>query len=287
MIGIDVLEKRTGRRAAHAPRVALIVLMLTCGLGCEDESIAGRPAGGSGEPGASVAIKGQRVEAGFALGHMRKSVELASFRISKHPVTLGEFRTCVNAGSCETPRAMACVAPLGKKNPQNFHDQSATDEFAATCVGVKGARQYCTWVGGKLPTFEQWLLAARGPSPQRYPWGTKEATCEQHPLGVLTRPGACLGLAKSALSIGQRSAGASPLGVHDLLLAGAELLDTSEDAMFTACKKAKSAPGIDRACVVYGLQPGAIDSVMEIRADSQRSEFAPGYGFRCVWGGAS
>ncbi len=262
-------------------------------FGCEDEPLIGakgqQPP--SGEGGPAVAIQGQRLEAGFVLGHLRKSLELGSFRISKHPVTFGEYGACVNAGGCDAAHGKACLAEFEqaaatKDNPGG----PAASENIAACVRLQGARQYCAWVGGRLPTFEQWLLAARGPVPQRYPWGSGSATCQQHPRGARTGGADCPRHQSALATVGQHPAGASSLGVQDVLLTGGELLDTSEDGMFTVCKSKDKKPEEDRACLVYGLDPGAIDAVLEIRTVSGRAESAVaahGAGFRCAWGGAS
>jgi formylglycine-generating enzyme required for sulfatase activity len=271
-------------------RLALSVAIVAS-FGCEDESIAGRPPVGSepgGEAETAVAIGEQRLEAGFAIGHRRKNVELESFHISKHPVTVGAYEACVSAGRCEAARESACIGGQPPSPKQNA-DPDARAKRAATCVGLKGARQYCAWVGGDLPTFDQWLLAARGPVVQRYPWGSRRATCDEHPWGAVKSGGGCPKNRGAVPAIGQHPAGASPLGVHDVLLTGAELLDTSEGAMFKACEtEARPKPGTDRACLVYGLEPGAIDSVLEVRSTSGGPDTATSpYGFRCVWGGGS
>jgi hypothetical protein len=246
--------------------------------------------GGGGEPGPTVNIEGRTVESGFARGHMRQSTDLDSFAISRHPVTIGEYRACERAGRCDAPRESACSDSAERAIIQRptFRQEGVADDVPATCMGLKGARQYCTWVGGGLPTLEQWFLAARGPKPQQYPWGNSRATCEQHPLGLRVEA-EC---PRNKVRIGpveQHPAGVSPGGVKDVLLTPAELLEISDNALFTACqtdKKGKA--GDDRACLVYGFAPGAIDSVAELSATAEQPDTSStAYGFRCSWGDAS
>jgi formylglycine-generating enzyme required for sulfatase activity len=276
--------------------LVLTVALGLSGLGCEDEPIGGKAAGpGSGpggERGPEVAIQGQGVQVGFALGHMRKSVELDSFRISRHPVTRAQYGACVAAGRCAAPPPNSCadLAEMPIWRRPNFNREDLPDDVAVTCTGLQGARQYCGWVGGRLPTFEQWLLAARGSSPQRFPWGDRLPICEQHPLG---RPKERTPAARCPLSredagrVGLHTASASVFGVEDILLTRAELVEASPEGLFPACR-ADSKSRSDTACVVSGIDPGSIDSVQRVALESARPGMvALPYGFRCAWGGAS
>ena len=53
----------------------------------------------------------------------------------------------------------------------------------ATGMTWAGARRYCREVGGDLPTEAQWERAARGLEGRRFPWGSKEPTCDDAVFG--------------------------------------------------------------------------------------------------------
>jgi hypothetical protein len=287
--------QRPREMRGQVARSLTVIVLCAVASGCEDEPINGRPVGPvepGGQRGKAVLIERQEVQSGFALGHRRKSFDLGSFQISQHPITIGEYRGCVSAGRCKNPRETACAAAPGMPvtGRANFHDEGLVEDVAVTCTGLQEARQYCRWVGGSLPTLEQWLLAARGASPLRFPWGERPATCAQHALGIpqerkLTarcpQAGADLG------RIGQHAAGASVFGIQDILLTRGELLEVSPQSLFQACR-GDAASGDERGCLVSGMEPGAIDSVQELRSTGDRPDTAgTAYGFRCVWAGAS
>jgi hypothetical protein len=247
-----------------------------------------------------VSIGARTMQSGFATGKLRRSRELASYKIAKHPVTWGQFDACVSAGACAAPDGSACgaeaYAPYAKYTAPKYdaHDGQAP----AVCVGESQAEAFCRFAGGRLPTVDEWLVASRGDAPRRYSWGDDVSACEQHPLAgpmlqarqvpdALPTDSPLPTCAPrefdgTELRVGTHVAGASPLGLEDVLLAPGELLAGDANTLFNACGAAGS------NCVVYGLEPGAIDSVEPFyhttRADGTAGAamVAHAYAFRCV-----
>jgi formylglycine-generating enzyme required for sulfatase activity len=50
------------------------------------------------------------------------------------------------------------------------------ERHPANWVSWYGARAYCQWAGGDLPTAEQWEYAARSIDGRAYPWGSESPT---------------------------------------------------------------------------------------------------------------
>lgn len=81
------------------------------------------------------------------------------------------------------------------------------EDHPAAEVTWAGARAYCQWRGGRLPTEAEWEAAARGPEGLRYPWG--EAPPDATRAHVNGDPDA-------TAPVGSLPAGASPFGVLDM-----------------------------------------------------------------------
>jgi formylglycine-generating enzyme required for sulfatase activity len=80
--------------------------------------------------------------------------------IGKTEVATAEFARCVAAGKCTEPAAHAeCNKAADRPN------------HPVNCVDLKNARTYCVWRGHRLPTEEEWEVAARGHGERLHPWG--------------------------------------------------------------------------------------------------------------------
>lgn len=120
-----------------------------------------------------------------------RSVHVAAFAIDRVEVTVG--RLCRAQGS-------ACEGRDAAR--------------AAAGVGLAQARAYCHERGGRLPTEDEWLAAAAGDKPRRYPWGDTGAVCRRAAWGLERGP--CGQGAVGPDTVGAHPDGATPLGVHDL-----------------------------------------------------------------------
>ena len=85
---------------------------------------------------------------------------------------------------------------------------------AAWGVSLRQARAYCRSKGGRLPTDDEWLAAAAGDKPRRYPWGDTGAVCRRAAWGLDSGP--CGEGADGPDTVGAHPEGATPLGIHDL-----------------------------------------------------------------------
>ena len=59
--------------------------------------------------------------------------------------------------------------PFGPEGP----DASKLFQHPVTQICGEDARAYCKWVGGRLPTLDEWETAARAGAKTEFPWGGK------------------------------------------------------------------------------------------------------------------
>ncbi len=113
-------------------------------------------------------------------------VTLPTFRIQQHEVTNSEFRR-FDPGHPFAP---------------------GQELLPAVHITFKRALDYAFWLGGTLPTEDQWEFAARGADSRVYPWGDTPPDCAVAHFADCD--------ADHALPVLGRATGASPEGVHDL-----------------------------------------------------------------------
>jgi formylglycine-generating enzyme required for sulfatase activity len=113
-------------------------------------------------------------------------------------VTNAQYALCVSAGVCQ---------PAGRKITDAniaFDSDFFRDNNPVVGVSYYDTSRFCTWLGARLPTEEEWEKAARGEDGRRYPWGD--------PLD----PSRANLNSSGPYAVGSNSSGTSPYGVYDL-----------------------------------------------------------------------
>jgi formylglycine-generating enzyme required for sulfatase activity/TolB-like protein len=136
-------------------------------------------AGGRVEPKSGlefVALPGGSFRAGCESGDSlcdsdekpAREVNVAAFSLGKTEVTVDAYARCVRAGACTEPKDGGSCN-WGKSDKANH---------PINCVNWEQANAFCRWIGGRLPTPEEWEYAAKGGESRIYPWGNQRLSGE-------------------------------------------------------------------------------------------------------------
>lgn len=189
-----------------------------------------------------------------------------AFWISRTQVTNAQYLYCVEQG--------ACVQPLNANWNPHFFDPNYA-EHPVVFVTWYDAQNYCSWLGGRLPTELEWEKAARGPDGRTFAWGEDDP--EMYSFANVNN------IRLSTVPVGSYPHNASPYGVLDMGSNVREWVDdwyTDEELLV-----APLAPKEGQAKVLRGaswLDSGQFSMVFNRWMHSPGS---PGQnrGFRCVF----
>lgn len=219
------------------------------------------PAGCDAPSDARVTIPATSVQIGpsdwEAEGRVQPRILAArSFQIDRFEISVGR----AFCASCPLPRAET----FGRVDAARAAADVTFDEAASICH----AR------GGRLPSEDEWMVAAAGSAPRRYPWGDTGAVCRRAAWGLAAGP--CGTGASGPDTVGAHPDGRTPSGVDDLAGNVAEWVSAGDGCTGGACANA----------VVHG---GAWDTALATdlrtwrRTVLPRGTRAPTIGFRCAY----
>jgi formylglycine-generating enzyme required for sulfatase activity len=139
---------------------------------------------------------------------------------------------------------------------------------AASAMTRDEAADFCAHRGGRLPTEDEWVVAASGATgkARRYPWGDTGAVCRRGAWGMYAGP--CGALADGPDTVGAHSDGDSSLGLHDLAGNVAEWVSTEESGRPGVAKGGSWQSALASELRIWArleLSPGARDSRVGVR----------------------
>jgi formylglycine-generating enzyme required for sulfatase activity len=123
-----------------------------------------------------------------------RRIEVSAFSIDATEVTYERWEHCVLAGACRKLEVPEPGLPVAS-------------------VDAKDAERYCRFEDGRLPTGDEWLVAALGGEGRRFPWGATGLVCRRAAYGLVGGPCAHGGGLELA---GSRPDGATPERALDL-----------------------------------------------------------------------
>lgn len=154
------------------------------------------------------------------------TVYLNRFFIDQYEVTNAQFAAFLNVTGNQREGGVPWLDTTDEHTlirdlSSGFAAASGYENHPVIQVTWHGARSYCEWQGGRLPTEAEWEKAARGPLDERlYPWGDayesqKANLCDSQCQETWRNPNFNDGYSRTA-PVGSYPTGDSYYGVHDM-----------------------------------------------------------------------
>lgn len=218
----------------------------------------------------------------FAMGSdLGQEDEQPVHRVSVKAFYLDVYETTVS-------RYAEFLASQKPDAPFKWNEATAGAHENKPAVGVNwyDARDYCRWVGKRLPTEAEWEIAARGTEGRIYPWGSA------HPTRGHANAGETRWRGYNTLSnVGRFELGKTPEGVYDLSGNLWEWVADWYDPTYYQFSVRDNPKG-PSAGPLRALRGGAWNNDSKAIRSSNRAGYAPDarrndVGFRCAQDGPS
>ena len=179
-----------------------------------------------------------------------ETLTMNAFSMAKTPVTVAQFKKCVDAGSCRHGYSEADEVSEELGIFCNYNRGKGWKNHPMNCISHDTASSFCEWIGGRLPTDEEWEYAATHNGQTHldteYPWGdTPPVHCETASYAISDE-----GTGKSTFCNGKSEvsedeaigtsevgtyspAGDSPLGFVDMMGNVKEWTDSRSDSFIS------------------------------------------------------
>jgi formylglycine-generating enzyme len=235
----------------------------------ETTKIAAKLSGGGSAPGGMAVIPAGTVTLEDGIGTKR----VASFSIDVTEVTVDAFAACVRAGNCSASGLNQPYWSGKNQSGEQYCNWGKSDRGShpVNCVDWNQAKAFCAWAGKRLPSEQEWQLAAESAEGRKYPWGSRDPSnqlCwngEGSPVGKGDRQSTC--------AVGSFPSGDSAQGVKDLSGNVWEWTDSCNDSDCSArVSRGGSWSNDDASDVRAAFRFGLVPSLRGYRL-----------GFRCAW----
>ena len=156
------------------------------------------------------------------------TVNIEAFQLAKTPTTVAQFKACVDDDSCAPQKNNDYIENGTNYKLCNYGRGDDWLKHPMNCISWEAAQQFCEWIGGRLPTADEWEYAATHDGTQAlqtiYPWGNNEPIHCAHASYTIeesTTPH-CQGTTAEIENIGTAAVGTysplgdSPLGLQDM-----------------------------------------------------------------------
>lgn len=141
-------------------------------------------------------------------------VHLDGFYLDKHEVTNSQYLAFINSRPPKPGGLQDSLLLAVDDSDLQIKWTGERYELKSAAVGKRpivevtweGARAYCEWSGGRLPSEAEWEKGARGTDGRSYPWGGGISRERANYKGLFSQP----------VEVGHYADGVSPYGALDL-----------------------------------------------------------------------